>query len=382
MDMIKAEYLEVTFVGICILGIMFGYIVWIQRDSDHSLYRRFLLMLLSNMFILAADAAIYLLRYHTSAPAVAFTHISCIIFYILSPYIIYIWLQFVIIRLHPGHRFSRRRRLELSIPWLFNAVVVLTSPWTHLVYRLSDNNHYIRGPYFWFSFAVACIYWILSIFYVIHEMRHPQYMRERSLYRTLLFFPIPTLIGNVIQIHFYGISTVWIFCALSLLVVFIGLQSNQISRDMLTGLFNRKQTSIQLDWELRKLNSANYKLFVVMIDVNKFKQINDRCGHIVGDQALIAVADTLRATFREQDFIARYGGDEFIVTGHVSSEQELLAILQKLHEKAAEYNKTVTNYDFSLSAGYTLYDKTDSPNMDTLVSEADENMYIQKQKNR
>ncbi len=122
-------------------------------------------------------------------------------------------------------------------------------------------------------------------------------------------------------------SVTWICAAISLLVLFINLQNRQISRDILTGVYNRGQTNKQLLWECRHLSGSDYCLPVLMIDVNEFKGINDHFGHLIGDQALITVAHILRVSCDNQYFAGRFGGDEFVMLGHEPNEAAVLPLL-------------------------------------------------------
>ncbi|MGA9533077.1 MAG: diguanylate cyclase [Anaerolineales bacterium] len=85
------------------------------------------------------------------------------------------------------------------------------------------------------------------------------------------------------------------------------------SVDGLTGAYNRRFLEANLPGEVRRAQQMGYPLSMLMIDIDELKQINDRYGHVAGDQALRHVVDLVRSRIRETDWIARYGGDEFVV---------------------------------------------------------------------
>lgn len=89
--------------------------------------------------------------------------------------------------------------------------------------------------------------------------------------------------------------------------IYINIQNGEISTDYLTGLYNRRRLDEHLQRRLR-MRRKEQKLFVIMMDMDKFKDINDKYGHAVGDEALVKTAELLREICKESDdFIARMG---------------------------------------------------------------------------
>jgi len=84
------------------------------------------------------------------------------------------------------------------------------------------------------------------------------------------------------------------------------------STDALTGLLNRHRLADELTTALRATEQGD-PFAVIMLDVNNFKRVNDTCGHTAGDALLAALADLLRSCTREEDLLARFGGDEFVI---------------------------------------------------------------------
>jgi len=84
-------------------------------------------------------------------------------------------------------------------------------------------------------------------------------------------------------------------------------------QDPLTGLYNRRLLEDRLASELAAAKRHGRLVSVLMVDIDHFKAVNDRLGHLAGDEALRMVARTLLATIRKEDFVARFGGEEFVV---------------------------------------------------------------------
>ncbi|MGB1108720.1 MAG: diguanylate cyclase [Gammaproteobacteria bacterium] len=102
------------------------------------------------------------------------------------------------------------------------------------------------------------------------------------------------------------------------------------TQDGLTGLLNHKFLFSGVDAILADALRYQYPIAVLMIDLDHFKQINDRLGHSVGDRVLIDLADTLRSSCRQSDMVGRYGGDEFVMVLSHAGEDEAVPFAERL----------------------------------------------------
>jgi diguanylate cyclase (GGDEF)-like protein len=110
----------------------------------------------------------------------------------------------------------------------------------------------------------------------------------------------------------------------------------QAMTDPLTGLYNRRALETLLEQEIAKVRRLGYSLGVFVLDVDQFKTINDRYGHLRGDQVLGAVARALRQTLRKGDILGRFGGDEFVAVLLGSDPGALRRIGEQLRRVIAE----------------------------------------------
>ncbi|MCG3202833.1 MAG: Chemotaxis response regulator protein-glutamate methylesterase [Gammaproteobacteria bacterium] len=146
--------------------------------------------------------------------------------------------------------------------------------------------------------------------------------------------------------------------------------------DSLTGLANRSQFRRRLEQALERGARRRSSVALMMIDLDRFKAVNDTLGHQAGDRMLVMVAKRLRSCLRECDKVARLGGDEFTVTlEEVQSPDQAAAIAQKIVE-AISRPFLVGGQEFYVtpSIGITLH-PLDGDNADALIRNADTAMY-------
>ncbi|MEH6358772.1 MAG: sensor domain-containing diguanylate cyclase [Pseudomonadales bacterium] len=150
--------------------------------------------------------------------------------------------------------------------------------------------------------------------------------------------------------------------------------------DTVTGLANRNLFTDRIDQFILESKRYHNEFALFFIDLDKFKDVNDSHGHLVGDKLLSMAAERISTSFRESDVVARFGGDEFLVLfKNTSCEQEVSAAATKLLSKlAAPYY--VDNLELSVtgSIGITLCPR-DSNNSSDLIRNADKAMYKAKE---
>jgi diguanylate cyclase (GGDEF)-like protein len=101
-------------------------------------------------------------------------------------------------------------------------------------------------------------------------------------------------------------------------------------RDFLTGLYNHRYFQEELAHEVERAQRYNHHLSVLMLDVDRFKEVNDTYGHLMGDTLLSYVAQLISAKVRSSDVAARYGGDEFAVILPETEQEKAIAVAEKL----------------------------------------------------
>ena len=149
--------------------------------------------------------------------------------------------------------------------------------------------------------------------------------------------------------------------------------------DYLTGLPNARSLFLHLDQELARCKRTNTSLAVMVCDLDGFKQINDRFGHLEGNKVLTLFASFMKSVCREYDYVGRMGGDEFVMVAPgltAEASQEKAVLLMQLATEAGR--KVCREEILSLSIGMCFYPQ-DGTDAEHLLTEADKKMYVVKQ---
>ena len=155
----------------------------------------------------------------------------------------------------------------------------------------------------------------------------------------------------------------------------------QASTDPLTGLYNCRQFETLAERGIRQAIEDNASYTLLMIDIDKFKNVNDTYGHDVGDIVLKKLAQTMKDTFRKTDILARYGGEEFIVFLSMTSPQK--AFIAAEHIRKAVEKLKIKNEESLIPITVSIgVSDCQSTNLEFLIKQADEALYHSKENGR
>jgi diguanylate cyclase (GGDEF)-like protein len=151
--------------------------------------------------------------------------------------------------------------------------------------------------------------------------------------------------------------------------------------DFLTGLPNARSLFLHLDAELARCKRSSSSLAVMVCDLNRFKEVNDRFGHLEGNQLLRDFAQLLRENCREYDYVARMGGDEFVLIAPGLTEEAATFKAELISDLATQAGHRICQDKLTLSASIgTAFYVVDGTDAEQLLAEADRRMYTAKRK--
>lgn len=159
--------------------------------------------------------------------------------------------------------------------------------------------------------------------------------------------------------------------------------AEQATTDDLTGLLNRRATLAALEREVKAAGRHRTPLSVALVDLDRFKSVNDEFGHAAGDEALVAFGRLCRSTLRLEDSFGRWGGEEFLLVFRQTGAAEARAVLERLREGMRGLSLPRLNGErqLTMSAGLAVLLDGET-GVDGLLKRADEALYAAKQKGR
>jgi len=155
-------------------------------------------------------------------------------------------------------------------------------------------------------------------------------------------------------------------------------------RDPLTGIYNRRYLKKVLTSEIGRATRLKHPLSIILLDIDFFKQINDRFGHLAGDHALEQLSRCFEAIIRPYDVLARFGGEEFIILMSETDEEKVFASAERLREAAEAESALPDDTSLTCSFGVSTYraeqEKSLSPK--AFIHQADLALYRAKREGR
>lgn len=297
-----------------------------------------------------------------------------LLLFVVEPFTGTLWVLYVCYQIKHNEKWIEKLKYLLSALLVMNGVMSVLSLHTGWFFYVDSSNIYARGN----LYLVHIFYCYILLIYSMYCVFKHRKIIEKKYYYSMLVFILPITLGATIQILFYGWALSWTGMMLSLLIIYINIQDSSLNTDYLTGVYNRRQLDKYL--KIRIKNSIEIKTFSAMlIDLDGFKKINDTFGHDIGDEAIKDAAQIIQNSLRRDDFVARYGGDEFFAILDNSDKDILEAAVARMKSNVDKFNSSSEKgYKLSFAIGYAVYDYEQRMKADDFFKYIDALMYSSK----
>ncbi len=374
-------YIEISIVGIFLLLI----IIFNQRQNTgfSTLQRQFNLLVYAEISILVIDTACWLLDGTTFPHARAVNIIVETLYYCFNILMPFLWVVYVELFLNKRQKETYRRLHLLAIPMVALLLFLVINLFTKSVFIIDENNVYHRNTGYLLYAGLAFFYMGYASVRGLIAIRRANWKEEKRRYYPMVYFIIPAAIGGIIQTFIYGLTLIWVFVAVSIMMLYIDSLNQQISADPLTGINNRRELNMYLLHETKDSDNKGI-LALIMMDVDGFKLVNDTYGHFYGDGILVAVADILKQSCKNTPaFLARYGGDEFCIVYPARNKHEVEDLIETIQSNVIAWNRLQTEpVTIGLSIGYSVWNPDTDEYVEELYKRADQEMYLAKSKKK
>ncbi|WP_051129527.1 GGDEF domain-containing protein [Hippea alviniae] len=200
-----------------------------------------------------------------------------------------------------------------------------------------------------------------------------------------LFHYVEVGCSNVSTVRFINRSVAFFFVAIALALFTsfaLGryksekLKAESLSKvDYLTGLFNRREGMERLNYLINYLEREEKRLSIIMMDIDDFKKVNDRYGHICGDMVLKEIADIIKSNIRQTDIAVRWGGEELLIILPNAGKREAFSIAERIRREieGQRFSCDGNIFHITITGGIASYDFEKS--VEKNIASADKALY-------
>ena len=293
----------------------------------------------------------------------------------------FFWFRFIRSKLGAEEQ-SRTQKILLFLPFLAILLLIYTTMFTRWIFYYSAEGEYMRGPLYFVLAAAAFAYVLIPlglILYRIASTPSPSYRKEQLYLFTFALLPV---LAGAVDYYIPHLPVMELAILIIILLAYIAFQDRLIYVDPLTGMHNRRVADKHFMSQL-SLAALDNPLLFFLADCDDFKIINDRFGHLEGDRVLKIVGGELeKLSIIYKCYVARWGGDEFVLIARKDSIPAPEALIQQFYDNLGERGKAEQlTYDILISWGYVECDDASKNTVD-IFAEAESRMYKAKERNK
>ena len=279
---------------------------------------------------------------------------------------------------------DKRKRRLIFIPVLVSAFLCITAFWTGLIFYIDDSGKLVNGRFYSVLAIIPFAYMIAASVKAFSRFLNKDKYAERGIYFMIGIFPFAPILCGILQAFFWRVPVLCYGTVAAVFYVFTTIQDNMISIDPLTQTNNRNQMYKFLIKKMRN-EEIGMSLFLLMVDVDKLRAINDAFGHTEGDRALIRVASAIKDACqgpRGRMFVSRYGGDEFVIVAEMAYRAEATYLAEQIKNNLRRLSDIDgAAYDITVSIGIAQYDYKAPVSLQAFIARADSDLYQNKKLN-
>ena len=372
-------YVEANISCLFILGlIVYKINHGIDRQTSTVILRRLIYVLMGYFF---TDSIWAMLEGDILPRSELLMYISTIIPYILIVVSGFFWFLYCEIIQHNKDILTPKGLIYSSIPVILAVIMIISATFTGVVFYFDEYGRIQYGPFYTLLILVPFGYLIVASVKGFYRAYHDSRYMDHSIYMVIGVFPLFPIIAGILQVVFIYAPFMCYGATISILLIYITTLENLVSMDSLTQVNNRNQMQRYL---LRKMKTETpgMSLYLMIIDIDHFKEINDEYGHIEGDKALVRVANAMKEAckaHRNRFFVSRFGGDEFIVIAETEYKGEVNWLSEKIQSNVRLLNeKAEAPYSLSVCVGIAEYDYSSPVPIPSLIARADTDLYHMK----
>lgn len=269
-----------------------------------------------------------------------------------------------------NHVFQARLAWDIAAPTLYATLLYIAVSWQ--LFRHPPSAARVAAHFLAVTVVLTLLVWNLRLALILMSLGHtPDPERVYTLQAWFAVYQMLLIVSST----------------LGLMWVETRLMEEDLRRsaftDILTGLPNRRAMLVRFSEESARAARQKQKFGVALFDIDQFKQINDTCGHYVGDAVLKHIAGALTAAKRAEDALGRIGGEEFLVILPHHEREKSIAAAERLRKavESAQQHQDVPVPSATVSGGVAIY-PDDGEDWDRLFMAADKRLYRAKRAGR
>ena len=305
-----------------------------------------------------------------------FNSLHCL-FQIISCCYVMVFIDYMIFK--QMYRSGKTLKVTYIVSGIYALVLLVSYIFEFSQTNLINNVFYHNG-HFYLRIILGCG----PMFFALGEIFLHRDLLKKS--QIIMFFALLTLFILDLAFDFLldAAYLAWPCVTAALLYAYFFIVQSHVSIDPLTEAGNRLSFNEFADKISRSATGESWA--IVMIDMDHFKQINDTLGHQEGDNALGYMAEIIKSCIKKNDFVARYGGDEFVLATQVekdTAEHDILKLMNEIQIVIDIFNeREVCPFKLEISYGYDVYTADGTQSFTELLNHIDTLMYKNKNERR